>query len=127
MLNVLAKVNQKNLQNISTSIFFSRTNSFKSAIALEKLYPESSLKLFTPKVIYLLILDIQYSHILLQPPDNCEYFIPMNELEITYSKSSGPGGQNVNKTNTKVDVRFQVMTAKWLKDDVKQKIIQKVC
>lgn len=50
----------------------------------------------------------------------------MDELEVTYSRSSGPGGQNVNKVNTKVDVRFQVNSAKWLKDDVKQKFIEKV-
>lgn len=61
-----------------------------------------------------------------QPPDNCEYFIPIDELEITYSRSSGPGGQNVNKVNTKVDVRFQVLSAKWLKDDVKKKLMEKV-
>lgn len=35
-----------------------------------------------------------------QPKDSKEKFdgfIPMNKLEITYSASSGPGGQNVNK------------------------------
>ena len=31
--------------------------------------------------------------------------IPMNELKKTYSSSSGPGGQNVNKVATKVDLR----------------------
>lgn len=35
-----------------------------------------------------------------QPKDSKEKFdgfIPINRLEITYSASSGPGGQNVNK------------------------------
>ena len=31
---------------------------------------------------------------------------PVEELKITYSSSSGPGGQNVNKVATKVDIRY---------------------
>jgi len=50
-------------------------------------------------------------------------FIPIEELEITYSTSSGPGGQNVNKVNTKVDLRFKVESAKWLNEEVRQKLI----
>ena len=34
-----------------------------------------------------------------------KYLIPSEDLRITYSSSSGPGGQNVNKLATKVDVR----------------------
>lgn len=30
--------------------------------------------------------------------------IPMSKLEISFSRSSGPGGQNVNKVNSKVEV-----------------------
>ena len=33
-------------------------------------------------------------------------YIPVKDLKITYSASSGPGGQNVNKVATKVDLRF---------------------
>lgn len=39
---------------------------------------------------------------LLQSPDPNERFngfIPIEKLDITYSASSGPGGQNVNKVN----------------------------
>lgn len=43
----------------------------------------------------------------------------MNEIEFTYSHSSGPGGQNVNKNLTKVDLRFHLESASWLTDDVK--------
>ena len=35
-----------------------------------------------------------------------KYLIPSDQLRITYSSSSGPGGQNVNKLATKVDVRY---------------------
>ncbi|KAK8783083.1 hypothetical protein V5799_015574 [Amblyomma americanum] len=40
--------------------------------------------------------------------------IPEGELEISYSRSSGPGGQNVNKVNSKVEIRFHVETASWI-------------
>lgn len=33
---------------------------------------------------------------------------PSNELIITFSHSSGPGGQNVNKTSTKATVHWRV-------------------
>jgi protein subunit release factor B len=48
--------------------------------------------------------------------------IRKDELLITYSRSSGPGGQNVNKVNSKVDLRFDVPSATWIPDIVKLKI-----
>ncbi|XP_050513405.1 peptidyl-tRNA hydrolase ICT1, mitochondrial [Diabrotica virgifera virgifera] len=85
--------------------------SYKSALSLEHLYPNSTLKITTP-----------------QPPSSTNEFtgyIPMEELDITYSRSSGPGGQNVNKVNTKVDIRFHLQSAKWLNEKTKQKIAEK--
>jgi len=37
-----------------------------------------------------------------------------DKFEIKFSKSSGPGGQNVNKVNTKVSLRFNLQDSKWL-------------
>lgn len=34
--------------------------------------------------------------------------IPLSELEITYSRSSGPGGQNVNKVSSKARLRWNL-------------------
>jgi ribosome-associated protein len=34
--------------------------------------------------------------------------IPLNEIAFSFSRSSGPGGQNVNKVNTKVTLSFDV-------------------
>jgi ribosome-associated protein len=34
--------------------------------------------------------------------------IPLAELEFRYSRSGGPGGQHVNTSSTKVEVRFDV-------------------
>ncbi|XP_060560267.1 large ribosomal subunit protein mL62-like [Ruditapes philippinarum] len=48
--------------------------------------------------------------------------IPLDKIQIQYSRSSGPGGQNVNKVNSKVFVRFNVDDADWIPDWVKPKI-----
>ncbi|XP_070187009.1 large ribosomal subunit protein mL62-like isoform X2 [Littorina saxatilis] len=50
--------------------------------------------------------------------------IPVEELEFSYSRSSGPGGQNVNKVSTKVEVRFHVPSASWIPQDIKSKLIE---
>ena len=48
-------------------------------------------------------------------------YIPIQELDIKCTTgSSGPGGQNVNKSATKVEVRFNMEKATWLKADVKE-------
>uniref|UniRef100_A0A8C8SEN1 Large ribosomal subunit protein mL62 n=1 Tax=Pelusios castaneus TaxID=367368 RepID=A0A8C8SEN1_9SAUR len=48
--------------------------------------------------------------------------IPMGCLSISYCRSSGPGGQNVNKVNSKAEVRFHLASADWIAEDVRQKI-----
>ncbi len=48
--------------------------------------------------------------------------IPYEEVEITASRSSGPGGQNVNKVNTRVTLHFPVWSSKSLTDFQKEKI-----
>ncbi|XP_039596357.1 peptidyl-tRNA hydrolase ICT1, mitochondrial [Polypterus senegalus] len=51
--------------------------------------------------------------------------VPLDRLTVTYTRSSGPGGQHVNKVNSKTEIRFHVETADWIPDDVKQRIIEK--
>nr|CAD7397558.1 unnamed protein product [Timema cristinae] len=48
----------------------------------------------------------------------------LDELNVTYSRSSGPGGQNVNKVNTKVDLRFHVKSASWITEEIKSNLIE---
>ncbi|XP_010340742.1 large ribosomal subunit protein mL62 isoform X3 [Saimiri boliviensis] len=48
--------------------------------------------------------------------------IPLDCLTISYCRSSGPGGQNVNKVNSKAEVRFHLATADWIAEPVRQKI-----
>lgn len=53
-----------------------------------------------------------------------------NEFEFLTSRSSGPGGQNVNKVNTKVTLRFDVTNSQILtieeKEIIKQKLITRL-
>ena len=41
-------------------------------------------------------------------PINHEVSIPYDELRLRFSRSSGPGGQNVNRTSTRVELLFDV-------------------
>jgi len=50
--------------------------------------------------------------------------IPESKLAFSYARCSGPGGQNVNKLNTKAEVRFHIFNADWLPIEVKQRLSQ---
>lgn len=47
-----------------------------------------------------------------------EYF------QVQFVRSSGPGGQNVNKVNTKAEIRFNVEQAEWLPDRAKANLME---
>ena len=49
--------------------------------------------------------------------------IPGRELVWTASRSGGPGGQNVNKVATKVELRFDVAASSVLRDAVKARLL----
>ena len=51
--------------------------------------------------------------------------LPMEEFIFSYSKSSGPGGQKVNKTNTKVTLRWNIKESNSLRVAVKERFLQK--
>lgn len=51
--------------------------------------------------------------------------VPEHELTIEYVRSSGPGGQNVNKTSTKVVVRWNIRSSVALRDDVKARFLER--
>ena len=48
-----------------------------------------------------------------------------SEYLINTSRSSGPGGQHVNKTETKVELRFHIDSSKLLTDEEKELIKEK--
>ena len=50
--------------------------------------------------------------------------IDNNELQFDYLRASGPGGQNVNKVSTAVQLRFDILHSPSLTDEVKQRLVK---
>jgi len=51
--------------------------------------------------------------------------IPGAELTVTYARSAGPGGQNVNKLNTKAVLRWQVVASPSLSAGVRKRFLDR--
>ena len=49
-----------------------------------------------------------------------------NELTLSSSRSSGPGGQNVNKVNTKITLRWNVRLSQVLTSEEKEILLEKL-
>ena len=53
-----------------------------------------------------------------EPAGRSKYSVPKHLVKVSHSRSSGPGGQNVNKVATKVDLRVDMSDTSWLPPDV---------
>src|SRR5215469_6616704 len=51
--------------------------------------------------------------------------IPFDEFEFSYARSSGPGGQNVNKVNSKALLRWPVRTSPSLPEPMRQRFLSR--
>ena len=52
--------------------------------------------------------------------------IPLDEVELRYSRSSGPGGQHAQKTETRVEALFDVEGSKRLSEAQKRRLVSRV-
>lgn len=52
--------------------------------------------------------------------------IPLSELRFKFRRSSGPGGQNVNKLNTSVELQFDFVHSAVLSHEQRQQIAEKL-
>jgi ribosome-associated protein len=51
--------------------------------------------------------------------------IPLAEIELRASRSSGPGGQHANVTASRVEAVFDVEGSEWLDADSKRRIVER--
>jgi ribosome-associated protein len=52
--------------------------------------------------------------------------IPESEFELTYVRSSGPGGQNVNKVSSKCQLRWNVLRSPSIPSHLRERMIAKL-
>lgn len=57
-------------------------------------------------------------------PFTSEQLLKSGEVEFEYYRSSGPGGQNVNKVSTAVRLRFHVNESSLLPPEVKARLVR---
>jgi len=58
-------------------------------------------------------------------PINSSITIPDDEFELTFSRSQGPGGQNVNKVNSKVTLHWNLTQSKSVPQRIRHRIRSK--
>src|SRR5947209_3177719 len=52
--------------------------------------------------------------------------IPLSELEWRFTPSGGPGGQHANRSNTRVEVRFDVATSPSLGERQRARLLERL-
>ncbi len=55
-------------------------------------------------------------------PINCHLFLDDSEIEESFVRASGPGGQNVNKVSSAVQLRFDLSGSRSLPEDVRERL-----
>jgi ribosome-associated protein len=52
--------------------------------------------------------------------------IPRNELEVSFSASGGPGGQHANRSNTRVELRFDIAGSSAFGPGQRQRLLERL-
>jgi ribosome-associated protein len=52
--------------------------------------------------------------------------VPMNEIQVTFARSSGPGGQNVNKVSSKAQLRWDIWGSRAYSTDEKIRLTREL-
>lgn len=60
------------------------------------------------------------THLVLTP----RWALPLAELNWSYSRASGPGGQNVNKVNSRVTLSWSIIESASVPPDVRVRLLQ---
>jgi ribosome-associated protein len=55
-------------------------------------------------------------------PINCHLFLDDSEIEESFVRASGPGGQNVNKVSSAVQLRFDLSGSRSLPEEVRERL-----
>jgi ribosome-associated protein len=55
-------------------------------------------------------------------PINCHLFLDDGEIQESFVRASGPGGQNVNKVSSAVQLRFDLSGSRSLPEDVRERL-----
>jgi ribosome-associated protein len=55
-------------------------------------------------------------------PINCHLFLDDGEIEESFVRASGPGGQNVNKVSSAVQLRFDLSGSRSLPEDLRERL-----
>jgi len=61
----------------------------------------------------------------LHPADDA-FDIPDDELEFRASRAGGPGGQHVNTSSTRVELRWNIRTSRVLRDEQRERLLGKL-
>ena len=56
---------------------------------------------------------------------NARLKVPLREFRFSFSRSSGPGGQNVNKVSSKATLRWPLLNSRSLPPPVRQRLLAK--
>ncbi len=56
-------------------------------------------------------------------PIHAQWSLPVSELEWRATRSRGPGGQNVNKVNSKVELRWSLRKSRSIPEELRTRLI----